>query len=328
MHTRTYQINKMTCLPIRSAVVLPVLTIIIAIVTTIISLSSISAQDWQPGNKAGDRLVKSLNGVEYAFRWIPPGKFVLYGKPTSITEQRKETKVDVTFTYGVWLLETEVTQKMWSSVMGSQPSFYQGDDRPVEKVTWKEVQKFCRKASDQWQVEIALPTNALWEYACLTGRDWKEILSPKNKKRPGGSDTSNEGSQRNSAAPFWNTKGNGQRVGAVSYWGAVNSKGETHDVGKTIPNSWGLYDMMGNVWEMCSDYYGELPLRSVSDPTGPRRGFTHVIRGGSYSDFQSLLTLFHRSEISPSLGRRDVGFRVIAIPNQETELLYFGSSDN
>lgn len=278
-------------------------------------LTTVTAQEWPSGSKTADRLVKSYDGVEYAFRWIPPGRFVLHGKPAAISEQKKPSKVDVTFTCGVWMLETEVTQNMWTHIIGSDPAYYKGADRPVESVSWKQAQEFCQKASQQWGVKVSLPTSALWEYACLAGQTPKDDPSSKNGRQAGRRGNPDENLPSNDEGRRFYA--NNVQAGVLSSaWGAAISKGETHDAGTSLPNQWGLYDMLGNVWEMCSDYYGELPLRSVSDPTGPRRGFSRVLRGGSYSNYLSLLTPFHRTDISPEQRRRDVGFRFIAIPNR------------
>ena len=114
------------------------------------------------GQTAGERKVVTVNGVEFAFRWCPAGTFTM-GAPTSEEGLYNETQHEVTLTKGFWMLETEVTQKQWKAVMGTNPSFFKGDDLPVESVSWNDCQEFCEKTG------LQLPTEAQWEYACRAG---------------------------------------------------------------------------------------------------------------------------------------------------------------
>ncbi len=122
---------------------------------------------------------------------------------------------------------TEVTQKQWEKVMGTNPSRFKGSDRPVENVSWDDCQEFIRRVSAMDGVQYRLPTAAEWEYACRAGStgDWG--------KRKNGEE-----------GPF-----------AVMGWYEDNSGGTTHPVAQKEPNAWGLYDMHGNVWEWCADLH-------------------------------------------------------------------------
>lgn len=156
----------------------------------------------------------------------------------------------------------EVTQAEWEAVMGSNPSYIKGSDRPVECVSWKDCQKFIKKLNAASGYRFRLPTEAEWEYAARGGR------FSRGYKYAGGSD-----------------------IGSVA-WYSENSyaKGEnspdygTHDVGTKRPNELGIYDMSGNVLEWCSDWYGKEYYGSSpsGNPKGPGTGSRRVCRGGGW----------------------------------------------
>ncbi|MCU0918535.1 MAG: bifunctional serine/threonine-protein kinase/formylglycine-generating enzyme family protein [Planctomycetes bacterium] len=193
------------------------------------------------------------NSIGMKLVWIPPGEFLM-GSP-----QSEEGRFDgegpqhrVTLTRGFYLGVYEVTQRQWLSVMGRNPSGFQGDDLPVETVSWEEAVEFCRKLSVKEGVAYRLPTEAEWEYACRAGTTGRYGF--------GDSDSS---------------------LGEYA-WYESNSGNQTHAVGQKRPNAWGLHDMHGNVWEWCQDWYGEYASGSVPDPLGPASGGDRVSRGGSW----------------------------------------------
>jgi formylglycine-generating enzyme required for sulfatase activity len=146
------------------------------------------------------------------------------------------------------MMVTPVTQGLWRLVMGNNPSYFKGPDLPVESVSWDEVQDFIAKLNQMLGTNnLRLPTEAEWEYACRAG-----------------------------------TTGARYRELDKIAWYDDNSGGKTHPVGKKAPNAWGLYDMLGNVWEWCQDWYGAYPFGSVTDPTGFLTGSIRVNRGGSW----------------------------------------------
>jgi formylglycine-generating enzyme required for sulfatase activity len=127
--------------------------------------------------RAGERMVIKIKGVEYAFRWCPSGKFLM-GSPESEKQRSAgERHHQVTLTRGFWMLETEVTQLMWESVMGSNPSNFKGLTLPVESVSWDDCQEFITKLNTHLAdtpaapkgFKFALPTESQWEYACRAG---------------------------------------------------------------------------------------------------------------------------------------------------------------
>ena len=221
------------------------------------------------GQTAGERKVVTVNGVEFAFRWCPAGTFTM-GAPTSEEGLYNETQHEVTLTKGFWMLETEVTQKQWKAVMGTNPSFFKGDDLPVESVSWNDCQEFCEKTG------LQLPTEAQWEYACRAGT----------------------------------TDAYAGNLDEMA-WYYSNSGNKTHPVGTKKPNAWGLYDMHGNVWEWCQDWYGDYPSGSVTDPTGPSSGYSRVVRGGSWDNDARICRSALRDGVVPGDRGNYLGFRVV-----------------
>ena len=212
-----------------------------------------------PGTKAGERKTVKVNGVEFAFRWCPPGTFMMGAPSSEEGRDDDETQHKVTLKKGFWMMETEVTQKQWKAIMGNNPSYFKGDDLPVEQVSWNDCQDFCKKCLELG-MSVQLPTESQWEYACRAG---------------------------STSAYFWGNALNGDKANCDgSYPCGTTIKGKY--VGKTTPvgsyeaNAWGLYDMHGNVWEWCQDWKADYPGGSVTDPVGPKNGVYRIVRGGSW----------------------------------------------
>ena len=194
--------------------------------------------------------------VFFRMRWIPPGTFWMGSPEREEGRSHHEVRHQVRLTEGYWLGETPCTQELWKAVSGDNPSTFIGDERPVEQVSWDEIQIFLQRLNELTSgLNARLPTEAQWEYACRAGV--KE-----------------------------------QRYGELDEvaWYHGNSSEATHPVGLKVPNAWGLHDMLGNVWEWCQDYYGEyeLPLvlhdGAIDNPRGPSEGVYRVGRGGSWYD--------------------------------------------
>ena len=231
-------------------------------------------------HKAGERLVKTVDGVEYAFRWCPPGKFMM--------GYEERNPHEVTLSRGFWMLETEVTQAMWQSVMGESVSQKakqgtyghdlngEGATCPMYYVGWDDCQEFCRRLSSKIGMKITLPAEAQWEYACRAG----------------------------TTGVF---AGDLDEMG----WYYDNSGRNAHPVGQKKPNAWGLYDMHGNVFEWCQDWYGEYPSGAVTDPTGPDNGTEHICRGGGWFDDARRCCSPIRRRDPADFRDGDLGFRVV-----------------
>ena len=170
-----------------------------------------------------------------------------------------------------------VTQRQWESVMGRNPSHRKGENRPVERVTWSEAREFLGKLSRRGDGHrYRLPTEAEWEYAARAG------------------------SQANEE----------QSLSAMA-WYSANSGNETHPVGEKLPNGWGLYDILGNVWEWCEDWEGAYPTGPVVDPQGPASGSRRVIRGGSLFDLAETVGVAIRDYYVPTYDPDFIGFRCL-----------------
>ena len=154
---------------------------------------------------------------------------------------------------GFKIAKYEVTQALWKQVMRNSPSHFKGDNLPVENVSWDEVQFFIQRLNDLTGKNYRLPTEAEWEYAARGG---------------------NQSHQTPFAGDF---------EAEIVAWYAANSGNSPHAVGEKQPNELGLYDMSGNVWEWCSDYYGDYSSGRCVNPKGAKRGTARVVRGGCYS---------------------------------------------
>ena len=217
----------------------------------------------EPGIKAGERRAFYLKGVEFAFRWCPAGTF----------KMDNYSGYKVILTKGFWMQETEVTQKQWKAVMGNNPSEYNiGDNLPVNNVSWNDCQKFCKKFA-QLGFPLQLPTEAQWEYSCRAG---------------------------STTAYFWGNALNGDKAncnGTEPFGTEVKGKylEKMTPVKSYSPNSWGLYDMHGNVREWCQDWYDSYPSGGyLRNPTGPSSGIKRVIRGGYFHDEAEACTSYYR----------------------------------
>jgi len=243
--------------------------------------------------RAGERIVLTINDIDYAFRWCPPGTFTM-GSPTSEKDRYdNETQHQVTLSRGFWMLETPVTQAMWESVMGNNPSHFKGSKKlPVEQVSWDDCQGFIQKLNGlniaPSGFKFSLPTEAQWEYACRAG----------------------------TMTPFhFGSVLNGDKANCDgNYPYGTSTKGKylekTSEVGSYPSNAWGLLDMHGNVWEWCLDWYGNYPSGAVTDPVGSPTGSNRVIRGGSWLDYAQDCRSAIRNRDDPTLRDYIIGLRL------------------
>jgi formylglycine-generating enzyme required for sulfatase activity len=206
------------------------------------------------------------------YQWIPPGRFYM-GSPNSelewwLANEANENLHEVIISKGFWICNHEVTQSEYKAVVGSNPSYFKGDNLPVEQISWNQANDFAQRLTSKSQMSGALPLNytyrlpteAEWEYSCRAGSKTAFAGDPSKM--------------------CWNVK---------------NSGGKTSEVKSRLPNDYGLYDMHGNVWEFCSDWYGVYSLELTGDPTGPDFGSVRVIRGGSWNDFETLARSANRT---------------------------------
>ena len=211
---------------------------------------------------------------------IPAGKFMM-GSPESENDRNDdEDQHEVTLTKPYYMGKYEVTQEQWEAVMGDNPSKIKGEKLPVTHVTWKDCQDFIKKLNAKTNGGYRFPTEAEWEFACRAGTST-----------------------------------------AYSYGDKITPKDANYDELKTVavgsykPNAFGLYDMHGNVWEWCEDWYEDYPAGAVTDPKGPATGENCVYRGGSFHDGVSGVRASNRANSgTPSYRNSAGGFRLVKTP--------------
>ncbi len=221
------------------------------------------------------------NSLGMKFVLLPPGSFMMGSPPDVLGFLEKETFRQVTLTKEFYMQTTPVTQAQWQSVMGNNPSYFIDNDvnRPVGTVSWDDVQEFIGKLNSMEGTDkYRLPTEAEWEYACRAGSETFYYF----------------GDSKDSLTEY-------------AWWGE-ESHGAPHPVGQKKPNSWGLYDMYGNVWEWCQDWLDDYPTGAVTDPRGPSSGTHRVYRGGNYRSEALLCRSAFRSGAVPDA--RYFGFRL------------------
>jgi formylglycine-generating enzyme required for sulfatase activity len=234
--------------------------------------------------------VETTNSVGMKLKLIPAGEFRM-GSPDSDGDAKDDEKPQhlVKVTKPFYLSVYEVTQQQYEKVVGTRPwqdkgFVREGPDYPATYVSHDDAVAFCRKLSKQESVEYRLPTEAEWEYACRAGTTTVYSF---------GDDASRLGQNAWCRMNTWDV-----------------GKQYAHRVGQKPPNSWGLYDMHGNVWEWCQDWFGIYPSGSVSDPQGRKSGSIPVSRGGSFWTHAAELRLARRSGNYLAYRNYNYGFRV------------------
>ncbi len=227
--------------------------------------------------------VEALPGVGIQFKRLPGGTFTM-GSQEERGRNTPQHSVTITKPFEIGI--HEVTQKQYEAVMGTNPSVYKGSDHPVDSVSWNQAVEFCRKLSDMPAEKAAghvyrLPTEAEWEYACRAGTSSIFCF---------GDDESQLGDYA---------------------WFGITTKPTSHPVGQKEPNLWGIYDMHGNVYEWCQDFYAPYPAGAVTDPQGGETGPERVLRGGGLSNAASYCRSADRSYIAPETNKHSYGFRVV-----------------
>ena len=232
--------------------------------------------------------------------WIPPGEFIMgspgaeYGRYADEGPQHL-----VKITQGFWIGRTEVTQAQWQKVMGANPSRQQGDDHPVEQVSWEDCTTFLEKlgtAIKEWPgqpLEFALPSEAEWEYACRAGTE----------------------TALNNGANLTSLMGQCPQLDRVAWYSKAGSGGKTHPVRGKRANDWGLYDMLGNVWEWCRDGKRVYDPLAQTDPEFQSK--VYAARGGSVGDYARSCRSAARYSWAPEDKSFCLGLRVIARARQK-----------
>jgi formylglycine-generating enzyme required for sulfatase activity len=225
-------------------------------------------------------------GVKLELVLIPAGEFEMGSKDGNADEKPvHKVRISQSFYMGKYV----VTQAQYEKVMGmgSNPSGFKGENLPVERVSYFEAEEFCKRASKLTKQTFRLPAEAEWEYACRAGTKTKFYIGD------------NDAAQEQAG------------------WFKENSETKTHPVGQKKPNAWGLFDMQGNVWQWCQDWYGKdyYGKSEAANPQGPAQGTHRVMRGGSWN-FPSgdCCRSARRSLLRPDDLDTYIGFRVAVTP--------------
>jgi formylglycine-generating enzyme required for sulfatase activity len=244
-------------------------------------LTSITAQGLPPTQSVATPGASARRSIPFeqlqrtdSYVKIQPGEFLM-GANSDQPDEKPVHRVRIT--RGFEIAKYEVTQAQWEALMGSNPSHFKGADRPVENVSWDDVQTFLLRLNEKSSNYFyRLPTEAEWEYACRAGTT-------------------------------------GDYAGNIESlaWYRNNSGNTTHPVGQKSPNAWGLYDMHGNVWEWCQDWYEAYTSGEVEDPKGASTGSTRVLRGGSWTRPPASLQSARRSGFAPGTRNNSLGFRLV-----------------
>ena len=222
----------------------------------------------------------TVNGIKYNMVWVDGGTFRMGATSEQGSEISEEKPVHSVTLSGYYIGKTEVTQALWKAVMGSNPSEFKGDNRPVESVSWDDCQAFIRKLNALTGQNFRLPTEAEWEFACRGG----------NNSR-------------------------GYKYSGSNYidnvaWHDGNFGNKTHPVATKSPNELGIYDMSGNVWEWCADWYGDYSSGRQTNPKGPYDGSFRVYRGGSWINDARYCRSSYRFYSFPAYRYYNLGLRL------------------
>ena len=226
------------------------------------------------------------NTIGMTLRLVKPGKFMMGSPGNEEDRHDDETQHEVVLTKPFYMGAYEVTQAQFEKIMGINPSNWKGGKLPVETVSWNQATEFCQKLSAREpSLTYRLPTEAEWEYACRAGTKTRF---------------------------YWGDDLYYSMIGQYAFYN-VNSGSQTNEVGQKKPNAWGLFDMSGNVYEWCADWFGDYSTGRATDPRGASSGLFRVERGGSWlNDPQGCRSAF-RDICSPYFRYRNLGFRVLAV---------------
>lgn len=229
---------------------------------------------------SADSSTFTVNGVTFKMIPVQGGTFQMGATSEQQSPYNNEKPLHFVMLGNYSIGETEVTQSLWKAVMGTNPSYFKGNNLPVEQVSWEDCQNFIKKLNRLTGVNFRLPTEAEWEYAARGGNKSQE--------------TQYAGSSN---------------INDVAWYGD-NSGKTTHAVKTKLPNELGIYDMSGNVWEWCQDWYGNYSRYSQTNPKGPSNGTDRLYRGGGWiNDIESCRSA-NRSGFAPTMRSYTLGIRL------------------
>ena len=261
--------------------------------------------------KAGDEMVEPKLGMR--FRYIPPGTFQMGSPETEEGRDGDETQHAVTLTRGFWMGETEVTQKQWRELMGTNPSSFSdcGDSCPVELVNWYEAVAFSNQLSDRTGLERC------YEVKGGNGKRAGEDLEYESVRFEGldckGYRLPTEAEWEYAARANVPGARHGRNLDAIA-WYSRNSDLTPHPVGQKQSNAWGLHDMLGNVWEWSWDRFGKYRAGAQQGPLGSNLGTFRVLRGCCWYLGARTCRSAYRGKSGPGIRSNGVGFRLVRVP--------------
>ncbi len=286
----------------------------------LVMLASIAAQaqgyDDNCKDMPGGRKNKSINnnssfseqtftvkGVEFKMIKVEGGTFRMGATSEQGNDAHDYEKPVHSVTLSDYCMgETEVTQELWQAVMGSNPSWFKGNNqRPVECVSWEECQEFIKELNRLTGRSFRLPTEAEWEYAARGGKH-----GDKHVYKYSGSNNVDE------VAWYWQNSGDKYLSGEWDLDKIKNNNCKTHPVKTKKANKLGLYDMSGNVWEWCNDWYDEDYYQNSpqTNPEGPSEGGSRVLRGGSWGNYDRYVRVSYRLSHAPDNRGNNGGLRL------------------
>ncbi|OYP55116.1 hypothetical protein CIK99_11670 [Prevotella sp. P5-92] len=257
------------------------------------SLSSVNNS-----SASGSVVPITVNGVTFNMIKVEGGTFTM-GATIEMKEPWGNEKPKHSVSLSTYYIgETEVTQSLWKAVMGNNPSFFKGYNLPVEQVSWNDCQDFVRKLNNLTGKRFRLPTEAEWEFAARGG----------NKSRH----TQYSGSSNiDEVAWYWQNSGDKYIEGDWNVKKILKNKCKTHPVKSKKANELGIYDMSGNVWEWCQDWYGKYSSNAQTNPTGPSSGTYRVCRGGGWNYGARCCRSANRGNDSPDSRSNNLGLRLV-----------------
>ena len=242
-----------------------------------------------------------LDEIKLEMVYCPAGIFMMGSSTNEQGRYNDEIQHEVIITKPFMIGKYPVTQKQYETIMGNNPSKFKRYNNPIDSINWNEAISYCDKINFLYKAKLPkgylfyLPTEAQWEYACRAG-------------------TSNK--LKNNKIKIINNRAlidkNCYTFNEVA-WYDKNSNNNTHPVGHKKPNDWGIYDMLGNVWEWCMDWYGDYPNYAESDPIRTCQNTGRIIRGGSWKNNQYCCRPSHRGSYSPTDCRDNIGFRIALV---------------
>ena len=242
-----------------------------------------------------------VNGVSFTMVYVQGGTFTMGATSEQGSDAYNWEKPSHSVTLSSYHIgESEVTQGLWEAVMGSNPSKFKGANNPVECVSWNDCKSFISKLNSLTGQRFRLPTEAEWEYAARGGNKSKHF-------KYSGSNT------LSAVAWYWQNSGDTYLIGTDNDWKydkIVKNNCKTHPVKTKSPNELGLYDMSGNVWEWCQDWYGSYSSGTQMNPAGPSSGSRRVRRGGSWFNSARFCRVSLRGGPTPAKRYRNLGLRL------------------